>query len=123
MLTGPQTPAVMGTVTISIEQHIEFLGDLLEHVRAHEIEVVDVTTADQDAWVTEVQDLVAGTLLAKHDSWHMGSNVPGKPRTILTYAGGVGTYRKRMNDVREAGYPGFVFSAARQLAGAGGAAE
>lgn len=40
----------------------------------------------------------------------MGSNVPGKPRRMLSYVGGVGTYRKKCDEEAEAGYPSFVRS-------------
>ncbi|HEX4092253.1 MAG TPA: NAD(P)/FAD-dependent oxidoreductase [Trebonia sp.] len=121
MITGPQSPSVMGTVTISIEQHIEWLGDLLDYARDHRIELIEATEAAQDAWVQHVQDLISGTLLAKYTSWYLGSNVPGKTRTILTYAGGVGTYRARADEVRDAGYDGFTLTPGHERAGAGGA--
>ena len=120
MITGPQSPSVMSTVTISIEQHIEFLGELLTYARAHRVETIDATVEAQNAWVAEIQDLIAGSLMAKYDSWYLGSNVPGKPRTILTYAGGVGTYRTRLAEIRAADYAGFVFTRSTDLVDAGG---
>jgi cyclohexanone monooxygenase len=120
MITGPQSPSVMGTVTISIEQHIEWIGDLLSYARAHDIDLIEATAQAQDAWVSHVQDLIAGALLAKYSSWYLGSNVPGKTRTILTYAGGVGTYRARADEVRDAGYEGFTLTPSHAPAGAGG---
>ena len=41
-------------------------------------------------------------------SWYLGSNVPGKPRRLLSYIGGVGTYRKKCDDEAAAGYPAFT---------------
>jgi acetone monooxygenase len=40
----------------------------------------------------------------------MGSNVPGKPRRLLSYAGGVGTYRAACEEVKAKGYPGFALA-------------
>ena len=37
--------------------------------------------------------VVNRTLVVKTHSWYMGSNVEGKPRRLLSYIGGVGTYR------------------------------
>jgi cation diffusion facilitator CzcD-associated flavoprotein CzcO len=121
MITGPQSPSVMGTVTISIEQHIEWIGDLLNYAREHGIDLIEATTEAQDAWVAHVQDLISGTLLAKYTSWYLGSNVPGKTRTILTYAGGVGTYRARAAEVRDSGYEGFTLTPSQEHVSAGGA--
>ena len=40
-------------------------------------------------------------------SWYLGSNVPGKPRRLLNYIGGVGLYRQRCDEEAAAGYPAF----------------
>jgi cyclohexanone monooxygenase len=42
------------------------------------------------------------------DSWYLGANIPGKPRVFMPYAGGVGPYREKCNDVAAKGYEGFV---------------
>ena len=34
--------------------------------------------------------------------------MPGKPRRVLSYIGGVGTYRQKCDEVARDGYPGFV---------------
>jgi acetone monooxygenase len=50
-----------------------------------------------------------------HDenNWYMGTNVPGKPRSVLVYQGGLGFYRDRCNEIASDGYRGFVFGHAR----------
>jgi cyclohexanone monooxygenase len=40
-------------------------------------------------------------------SWYLGANIPGKPRVFMPYAGGVGAYRQRCDEVTAAGYAGF----------------
>ena len=47
------------------------------------------------------------TLIARTNSWYVGSNVPGKPRRVLSYTGGVGTYRQKCLELAEGGYQGF----------------
>jgi acetone monooxygenase len=37
----------------------------------------------------------------------VGSNVDGKPRRMLSYTGGVGTYRQKCAEIAKAGYQGF----------------
>jgi cyclohexanone monooxygenase len=51
------------------------------------------------------------TLYALADSWYMGANVPGKPRTLMPYVGGVGVYRQKCDEVAAGGYPGFTLTA------------
>jgi cyclohexanone monooxygenase/acetone monooxygenase len=43
----------------------------------------------------------------KTDSWYIGSNIPGKPRRLLSYIGGVGTYRQKRQEEAATGYPTF----------------
>jgi hypothetical protein len=38
----------------------------------------------------------------------MGSNVKGKPRRLLSYIGGVGTYRQKCDEVAAKNYEGFA---------------
>jgi hypothetical protein len=40
----------------------------------------------------------------------MGSNVAGKQRRMLSFAGGVGTYHQKCEELAIRGYPGFVMS-------------
>jgi len=47
-------------------------------------------------------------LISKTTSWYVGSNVPGKPRRVLSYTGGVGAYRAKCDEAATAGYPGFA---------------
>ena len=48
------------------------------------------------------------TLIAKTGSWYLGSNVEGKPRRVLSYTGGVGTYHGKCDEVAASGYRGFA---------------
>ena len=43
------------------------------------------------------------------NSYYFGTNIPGKPRTVLFYLGAYATYRKRCDAVAAEGYKGFEF--------------
>ena len=49
-------------------------------------------------------------LLPQAASWHVGANIPGKPRIFMPYIGGVGVYRNKCDEVARSGYRGFVLS-------------
>ena len=49
-------------------------------------------------------------LFTKTNSWFMGTNVPGKKRTFLFYAGGAPAFRDKCAGVAAKGYEGFEFS-------------
>jgi cyclohexanone monooxygenase len=48
----------------------------------------------------------------------MGANIPGKPRVILPYVAGVGTYRKICDEVVADNYRGFSITGAEARAAA-----
>lgn len=49
------------------------------------------------------------TLFPLANSWYMGDNIPGKPRRMLAYVGGLPAYRTRCDQIAADGYSGFVF--------------
>ena len=50
------------------------------------------------------------TLLLGMDSWWVGANIPGKPRTLYPYVGGVGTFGTICREAAEKGYEGLVLA-------------
>ncbi|GAA1845218.1 NAD(P)/FAD-dependent oxidoreductase [Pseudonocardia ailaonensis] len=112
-ITGPGSPSVVSNMPVSTEQHAEWIGNLLIHLREQGIERVEATREAADQWTDHVQQVASGTLYPRAASWYMGANIPGKPRVFLPYVGGVGNYRKKCDDVAASGYPGFALTAGR----------
>ena len=70
-------------------------------------------SAEQEAeseWTQHVYDVAEPSLLFKTDSWFSGSNIPGKKRAFLMYAGGSPTFREKCEHVASNGYEGFQLS-------------
>jgi cyclohexanone monooxygenase len=111
LITGPGSPSVFTNMVVSIEQHVDWIADALERLRANGVAVMEVDPKAEEAWVTHVNDVADSTLLPRANSWYVGANVPGKPRIFMPYLGGFGAYRQRCDEVAAAGYDGF------QLAG------
>ncbi|MFN2287661.1 MAG: hypothetical protein ABR578_04945 [Chromatocurvus sp.] len=44
----------------------------------------------------------------KTKSWYTGANIEGKPLRLLSYIGGVGTYKVIRDEIAESGYAGFA---------------
>ena len=95
---------------VSIEQHVDWIADCLVYLRAHELRRIEATLDAEDAWVAHVNEVGDATLYPRANSWYVGANIPGKPRIFMPYVGGVGTYRKRCNDVAANGYEGFTLT-------------
>ncbi|MGE0541791.1 MAG: flavin-containing monooxygenase [Dehalococcoidia bacterium] len=118
MITGPGSPSVLSNMPVSIEQHVEWISDLIEYTRERDIEVVEADAEAETAWVAHVNEIAEFTLFPLADSWYLGANIPGKPRVFMPYPGGVGTYRTKCDEVRANGYEGFTLGA-RAVAHAG----
>jgi cation diffusion facilitator CzcD-associated flavoprotein CzcO/acetyl esterase/lipase len=107
MITGPGSPSVLSNMIVSIEQHVDWIADCLQHLRAEGLESIEPTEAAVAGWVQHVNDFADITLMPQANSWYMGANVPGKARVFLPYAGGVGTYRTVCEEVVAGDYLGF----------------
>jgi cation diffusion facilitator CzcD-associated flavoprotein CzcO len=110
IVAGPGSPSVLGNVLVSIEQHVEWIGDYLEHLRATGVTRTEVQPSAQEAWVDHVNEVAGETLFLEAASWYLGANVPGKPRVFMPYAGGFWRYRQLCDGVARDGFPGFAHS-------------
>lgn len=108
MLTGPGSPSVLGNMPTSIEQHVDWVCECIEHLREQGATTIEPTGSAEDEWCAHVKELADDTLFTVVDSWYMGANIPGKPRVFLPYVGGFGTYRKLCQEVAEKDYEGFA---------------
>ena len=107
-ITGPGSPSVLSNMPVSIEQHVEWIGDCLSWLRAAGADVIEATEQAAAAWTAHVQEVASHTLHPKAATWYMGANIPGKPRVFLPYIGGVGPYRDHCAKVAANGYEGFT---------------
>ena len=107
-VTGPGSPSVLSNMMVSIEQHVDWITDCMEHLRTVGRPAIEATVEAEDNWVDHVREVGDATLYPKANSWYMGANVPGKPRIFLPYVGGVGAYRQICDEVAADGYRGFA---------------
>lgn len=110
-ITGPGSPSVLSNMPVSIEQHVEWISDCVDHLRATGRSTIEATPAAEDAWVDHVGQIADLTLFSKANSWYLGANIPGKTRVFMPYVGGVAMYRQRCDAVVADGYDGFAISA------------
>ena len=94
-------------MTTCLQQQTEWISDAIRHLREQGKSVIEPTKEGEDAWVAHHEEIAGATLVPKTTSWYLGSNVPGKPRRLLSYIGGVGTYRQKCDEEAAAGYPTF----------------
>jgi cyclohexanone monooxygenase len=78
----------------------------------HQLRSIEPTAEAEQSWIEHVNEVAKGTMFTAPscNSWYLGANIPGKPRIFMPYVGGVGTYRKKCDDVASKNYEGFVLS-------------
>jgi len=106
MITGPGSPSVLSNMIVSIEQHVDFIHDLLVDLREKGQSSVDADPQAEEDWAAHVTEVAHTTLYPRAASWYMGANIPGKPRVFMPYIG-VDRYRAKCDAIARAGYSGF----------------
>jgi len=107
-ITGPGSPSVLNNLMINIEQHVDWIADCMDELRARGLATIEPTLEAQDAWVEQVNELA--TLYPAGNSWYLGANIPSKARAFMPYLGGIGPYHAKCCEVRDNDYEGFVLA-------------
>jgi cyclohexanone monooxygenase len=107
IITGPGSPSVLSNMVVSIEQHVNWTVDCILHLRRAGYQSIAPTPAAEDQWVAHADAVANMTLFPQANSWYVGANVPGKPRTFMPYVGGVGAYAGICDEVAAGGYASF----------------
>ena len=109
MTMAPFSPAAaFCNVPTCVQQQVDWITDCIQFVRDQGRHSIEPSQETEAQWVAHHDELANIMLVSKTNSWYMGSNVAGKPRRLLAYAGGVGTYRDKCDQVKASGYEGFV---------------
>lgn len=109
MTMAPFSPAAaFCNVPTCVQQQVDWITDCIQFVRDQGRHSIEPSQETESQWVAHHDELANIMLVSKTNSWYMGSNVAGKPRRLLAYAGGVGTYRDKCEAVKASGYEGFV---------------
>lgn len=110
LIAGPQSPSVLSNMAVSIEQHVDFVADTLADLQARGFAQIEPTALAEAGWMQHVDDAASITLFPQANSWYVGANIPGKPRTFMAYAAGVDFYRAACDEVVARDYLGFRLS-------------
>jgi cation diffusion facilitator CzcD-associated flavoprotein CzcO len=109
-VTGPGSPSVLANVVTGIEQHVEWIAGCIAHLDEGGLLTIEADELAEAQWMGHVAEIAEGTVftLDSCNSWYLGSNIPGKPRQLVAYIGGLGTYGRELERITEAGYQGFT---------------
>jgi cyclohexanone monooxygenase len=118
-MTGPGSPSAISNVVASIEQHVEWIGDCLEHLRRQGIRTMEACPRAESEWMQHVNAVAGATLFSKAKSWYNGDNISGKLRTFPYYVAGSAVYLEHLRRVSHDGYPGFILDGGAAAANVG----
>ena len=106
---APLAPsAALCNMATCLPQQAEWISACIGYMRAHDLTVCEPTREAEEQWIAHHEEMAAATIVTKTNSWYMGSNVEGKPRRLLSYIGGVGTYRQKCDEAAAQNYAGFA---------------
>ena len=106
IITGPGSPSVLSNMVASIEQHVNWIAEAVDYLRARGLRRIEARPDAQNDWVAHVNETAAPTILPTCNSWYLGANIPGKPRVFMPYLG-FAPYVQKCEEVVARGYEGF----------------
>ena len=108
IVTGPGSPSVLANMVVAVEQHVNLIGECLEHMREAGYAQVEAQPDAEDQWMEQVRMAADRTLFTACDNWYQGANIPGKPRGFVPYVDWP-DYVHHCEHVVEKSYQGFAF--------------
>ncbi len=112
MVDGPGSPGAFFQPILLSEYQVQWIGNCLHYLRAHDIPSIETTEQAEDEWTRHGNEVADRTLFNQSDNWYMGANIPGKPRVMLMYIGGFQEYSRRCKEATTTCYRDFVLGAA-----------
>ncbi|MBT6124771.1 NAD(P)/FAD-dependent oxidoreductase [Luminiphilus sp.] len=107
IMVGPGSPSLLSNVMVSMEEHADFIRDLISDMRDKGYTEVEAEAQAEEYWVEHVNERSKETLYPKAKSYYVGAEVPGKPQVFMPYSGGVRGYRRILNRVQNEDWDGF----------------
>jgi cyclohexanone monooxygenase len=109
MIYGPMCPFTNQPPAHEVE--VDWIAGVIQHVRASGAGTIEVTDEAEQRWMDLCDQLAAGTLFPETDSWINGANIPGKPKAVMVFMGGMGAYVDELDRVVKDGYDGLQLGA------------
>jgi cyclohexanone monooxygenase len=113
IVNGPGSPGILGNVVVGIEQHVDWMVDLLVLARRQKLHCIEACAEAQQKWFDHVNETASQTLFSKGRNWWTKDNPKqGQSPVFAAYIGGLRAYREICDRIAIEGYTGFQFSRA-----------
>jgi len=106
-ICGPQSPAILSNAPPCLEQGVEWVSDCIAYLRDKDMKTIEPDAKKAEEWGELCGSLLDKSLFPLAKSWFLGMNVPGKPRAILGYIGGLDKFTTMCAVAAAKGYEGF----------------
>ena len=106
---GPGSTSAFTNLTVSIEHHVDWIGDCIAHMRSGGHATIEASAGAEAEWIEHVNAVAQRTLFLTCNSWYLGANIPGKPRMFMPLVG-YPAYADRCAEVARNGYEGFMLA-------------
>lgn len=110
--SGPNGPAALANLITIAENDVDWVANLIEHMKTEGLASTEVTKAAEDRWMNLVLALAERSLVRKAKTWWVGSNVKGKPEGLTMFVGGFNKYREHCDAAAASGYADLSFEKA-----------
>ena len=107
-LDGPCANGALVSPMLLAEYQVEWVERCLAFMMDRPTATIEPRLEAEDAWMQHMNDVGKKTLLHEVNSWYMGANIPGKPRALLAYLGGLTQYKQQCAAAEAGEYAQFV---------------
>jgi cyclohexanone monooxygenase len=107
-LDGPCANGALVSPMLLSEYQVEWVDRCIGHMEARPGANIEPRLEAEDAWMEHMNEVGKNSLLHQANSWYMGANIPGKPRALLSYLGGLTNYKQQCAAGEAGGYAQFA---------------
>jgi len=112
MITGPLSP--IGNAPPMIEEHVEYIGQVISAVESRGLSRVEADTDTARAWTEACYAIVDASPILRDGpsigSWYFGTKVPGKQQKPLYFFGGMHEFHQSLRKSAANGFDGLTFA-------------
>jgi cation diffusion facilitator CzcD-associated flavoprotein CzcO len=107
-LDGPCSNGALVSPMLLSEYQVEWVDRCINEIGLGINAEIEPRLEAENLWMEHMDEVGKGSLLHLANSWYMGANIPGKPRALLSYLGGLENYRLQCSSGEANDYKSFV---------------
>ena len=110
VLTGPGSPSVLANMILDNVQHVDFVADMLRHMKERGHTRVEPEEKAQDDWTAHVAEAASSLLRLNVENYMVHVNRDDGTRVFMPYVGGLDKYVAQCEKIAADDFVGFATS-------------